>query len=174
MSKETGSEEIADRGESFSQSRIGGHTQNCKGNAASWVSARGAGHSYKTGDFINEPWWIAAQITTNYPSFVNNPSQPTFTHYTYRNPQYPLYQVIHEPWWIAAQVAEVYAFKLNYDRKAFKLGLPPIALGEAVSALNYTRYGVVEVRRKKRHTLFILPMHPFSALILSILISPYC
>ena len=74
--------------------------------------------------------------------------------------------MIHEPWWIAAQVAEVYAFKLNFDRKASKLGLPPIALGEAVSALNYTRYGVVEVRRNENDTpspylLSILPIHPF-------------
>ena len=53
--------------------------------------------------------------------------------------------MIHEPWCATAQVAEIYAFKLNYDRKASKLGLPPIPLGEAVSAVNYTRYGVVEV-----------------------------
>ena len=30
---------------------------------------------------------------------------------------YIFYQVIHEPWWVTAQIAEVYAFKLNYDRK---------------------------------------------------------
>ena len=50
----------------------------------------------------------------------------------------------------------IHPFQWPYltNSQACKLGLPPLALGEAVSALNYTRYGVVEVAERETHDMF--------------------
>jgi hypothetical protein len=37
-------------------------------------------------------------------------------------------EVVHDPFWAQAGVAEIYSFKMSYDMKACKLGLPPISL----------------------------------------------
>jgi hypothetical protein len=72
--------------------------------------------------------------------------------------------VLREPWWAAAQVAEVYAFKVAYDAKACRLGLPPLPLGEAVCALNFARFGVVDVAERETHDLFFTARMYMSAL----------
>jgi hypothetical protein len=60
---------------------------------------------------------------------------------------------MYEPWWGQAGIAEVYAFKISYDMKAAKLGLPPIALPEALTAFNYLRWGSLIVADRASHDL---------------------
>ena len=63
-------------------------------------------------------------------------------------------QVIHDPYWAQSGVAEIYAFKITYDMKACKLGLPPISLAQAVSGFHYMRWGSVYVAERAIHDLF--------------------
>lgn len=54
-----------------------------------------------------------------YPYISSPPFHPISPPYSYPP---DLLQVIHEPWWAQAIVAEIYSFKISYDRKACKLG----------------------------------------------------
>ena len=63
-------------------------------------------------------------------------------------------QVIHDPYWAQSGVAEIYAFKIKYDMKACKLGLPPISLAQAVSGFHFMRWGSVYVAERAVHDLF--------------------
>ena len=62
--------------------------------------------------------------------------------------------VIHDPYWVQAGVSEVYSFKLSYDMRACKLGLPPLSLPESIAAHHYMRWGSVAVAERATQDLF--------------------
>ena len=53
---------------------------------------------------------------------------------------------------------------MAYDAKACRLGLSPLPLGEAVCALNFARFGVVDVAERETHDLFFTARTYLSAL----------
>ena len=57
-------------------------------------------------------------------------------------------EILNDAWWGQTIVAEVLAFKLTYDRKAIKLGIPVSTLSEAIAAFNYSRWGSIDVAER--------------------------
>lgn len=62
-------------------------------------------------------------------------------------------RVYNEPWWAQVAVADVYAFKVEYDRRAVSLGLAPISLGAATVGSLLKFWGNVEAAERALHDL---------------------
>lgn len=61
--------------------------------------------------------------------------------------------VVNDPWWGQCLVADIYAFKIIFDGKAGRAGLPPIMLHEATSALLYSKWGSLDIVEREIHDL---------------------
>lgn len=57
-------------------------------------------------------------------------------------------EILNDSWWGQSLVAEIFAFKLMYDRKAIKLGVPVSNLSEAVAAFHYVKWGSIDVAER--------------------------
>lgn len=56
--------------------------------------------------------------------------------------------VVFDAWWGQTLAAEVLSFKLSYDRRATKLGIPICNLSEAVIAYNYVKWGNIDISER--------------------------
>ena len=57
-------------------------------------------------------------------------------------------EILNDAWWGQAVAAEIFAFKLMYDRKAIKLGVPVSNLSEAIAAFHYVKWGSIDVAER--------------------------
>lgn len=64
-------------------------------------------------------------------------------------------EIVMEPWWGQSCVAEIFAFKLSYDKKAKALGLPLLSLAQATVSYFYFIYGCLPVAERSVQDLFV-------------------
>ena len=66
---------------------------------------------------------------------------------------------VNKPSWAECLIAEVFCFKINYDKRAAFIGLKPIPLSEAICAFFYVYFGSVDIAERYIHDLFVCIRH---------------